>query len=103
MWENCAALRVFLTCHTGQYSAVYFSLTSKKITNETFRFSACFRGLKSRTGDPELDSQLERKEKIEREEWQEERDDASLLQKRRNFDDYKDDHRRGSGNTIGKG
>jgi len=61
------------------------------------------RGIKSRTGDPELDSRLEMEEKKELEEWQEERDDSSLLQKRRNFDDYKDDHRRGSGNTIGKG
>ena len=62
-----------------------------------------FRGLKSKTGDPELDSRLEMQEKIEREEREEERDEPGLLQKRRTFDDYKDDHRRGSGNTIGKG
>lgn len=58
--------------------------------------------LQDRAADPEADQRLEEEEAASKEAL-EENDDPDELARKRNFDDYKDDHKRGEGNRHNKG
>ncbi len=58
--------------------------------------------LQDRAKDPEQ-AQLYEEEEAAAQEKKEEEDDPEELQKKRNFDEYKDDHKRGEGNRHNRG
>lgn len=58
--------------------------------------------MQDRAVDPEANGRLEEDEAAKKEEL-EENDDPDELARKRNFDEYKDEHKRGEGNRHNKG